>query len=186
MGSIRTEGNFTIGSTVSVWVLPDQAWWRNIWIINPTYVGAVFTALTVLTCYQIASSVRRCVRLQWWAEKRPFTRLRALDNGVVGQLFFVIFRPFVEDVTSISMLTSPIPSALNLTLCHLNPMYSLTFYRMSLLSSPTHCSSRMVNLPLRATLSEPRWCGHQYKIPYFLVTELTRHGMLAGVWAALH
>ena len=99
-----------------------------------------------------------------------FTRLRALDNGIVGQPFLLNFWPFVEDVTSISMLTSPIPSALNLTLCYLNPMYSLTFYRMSLLSSPTHCRSRMVNLPLRATLSEPRWCGHQYKIPYFLVT----------------
>ena len=42
----------------------------------------VFTTLTLLTRYQLAS----CVRLQCWAEKRPFPRLRALDKLVVGIL----------------------------------------------------------------------------------------------------
>jgi hypothetical protein len=41
-----------------------------------TYGGAVFTSLTLLTSYQIAS----CVRLQCWREKRPFPRLRSLDS----------------------------------------------------------------------------------------------------------
>jgi hypothetical protein len=79
----------------------------------------VFTTLTVLTCYQIASSGRRCVRLQCWAEKRSFARLRALDDVVAGQPILLHFLPFVEDLRSISMLsiaypfrTNPYPSPL--------------------------------------------------------------------------
>jgi len=100
----------------------------------------VFTSLTLLSRYQIARSERRYVRLQCWAGKRPFARLRALDNLVVGQPVLLNFRPFVEDVRFIIMYPH-LPFALNPILCHLNPMYSLTFYRMSLLSCPTHYSS---------------------------------------------
>jgi hypothetical protein len=76
------------GSTAPVWVLPDQAWWRDIWIPSPIYLGGVFTLSTSLTRYRISRSGRRCVRLQCWTDKRAFPRVRALDNVVVGQIFF--------------------------------------------------------------------------------------------------
>jgi hypothetical protein len=92
---VRNGGNFSaVGSTASVRVLPDQAWWKNIWIFNSTDGGAVFTSLTYLTCYQIALSGRRCVILQCWAEKRPFPRLSALNNVVDGQSFLFNIRQF--------------------------------------------------------------------------------------------
>jgi hypothetical protein len=138
---VRHEVNFNdVGSTASVRVLPDQASWRNILILNPTYGGAVFTSLTLLTCYQIARSGRRCVTLQCWAMKRPFPRLKAPYSVVVGQPFLLNFRTFVLDVSTFSMYT-PLPSAQTPTLGHLNPMYSLTCYRVSLLSCPAPCSS---------------------------------------------
>jgi len=46
---------------------------------------------TLLTCYQIASSGRRRMRLQYWAKKRPFQKLRALVNVTIGQPFLLTF-----------------------------------------------------------------------------------------------
>jgi len=83
-------------------ISPGTSWSglvRNIWIFNPTYIGAVFTSLTLLTRYQLAS----CVRLQCWAEKRPFPIVRALDNLVNGQ-------PCLLNIDFIWKMYSPRPS----------------------------------------------------------------------------
>ena len=63
----------------------------------------MFTSLTLLTCYQIASSRRRCVRLQCWEEKRAFPVRKALYNVVVVQQFLSNFQTFLEDVRFINM-----------------------------------------------------------------------------------
>jgi hypothetical protein len=43
-GAVGNEGNCcAVGSTASDWMLPDKAWWKNIWIFNPTDGGTVFT-----------------------------------------------------------------------------------------------------------------------------------------------
>jgi hypothetical protein len=46
-GSEHSEGNFSaVGSTSSFRILPEQAWWKNIWIFNPRDGWSVFTSLT--------------------------------------------------------------------------------------------------------------------------------------------
>jgi len=72
----------------------------------------VFTTVTLLTCYQTARSVRSCVRLFCWAEKRPFPRLRTLDDVAVGQPFLLNFRQFCKMLTSPPLRPDPYPSAL--------------------------------------------------------------------------
>jgi len=62
---------------------------KMIWIFNHTYGGPVFILSTFLTWYSISRLRRRCVRLQWWAEKRGFPSLRALDYLWVGQQFLI-------------------------------------------------------------------------------------------------
>ena len=124
---------------------------RNTWIFNPTVGGALFTSLTQLTCYQLALSVRRCVRLQCWAQKRPFPRLRALINVAVGQPFLLNFLPFVEDIRSVTSILVLL-SALTPILCNLNPMYNLTCYSVPFILSRTLQLCRIGSLHLPATL----------------------------------
>ena len=113
-------------------------------------MGAVFTALTVLTCYQIASSVRRCVRLQCWAEKRPFTRLRALDNVVVGQPFLLNFRQFCKMMTSPPFRPDPYPSPLQ---PNAQPhMLQCPFYPVPPTAAMSHRKPPSAGHPVRAAL----------------------------------
>jgi len=116
----------------------------------------VFTLLTLLTCYQIASSRRGCVRLQCWVKERTFPRLEALDNVVVGQPFLLNFRLFVEDVRYISMFPA-LPPALTPVIQHLNPMCSLKYFSVLFFPIPRtaalSCRSPSAsNHPVRAAL----------------------------------
>ena len=80
----------------------------------------------------------------------------------------------------------PLPSTLTPILHHFNPMHNLTCYSVPFILSHPQQLYRIGSLHLPAILWEPRCCGQRYKILYFLVTELTLHGMFYGGCAALH
>jgi len=72
----------------------------------------------------------------------------------------------------------PLPSALTPILYHFNPMYNLTYYSVPFILFHPLQLCRIGSLHLPAILRQARCCRQRYKILYFLVTELTLHGLL--------
>ena len=73
--------------------------------------------INLVTCYQIALSRRRCLKLLCWAQMRSFPRLRALDILLVASAIFVKFSTVFERYTHLTSFLTHI-------FRHLNPKFS--------------------------------------------------------------